>query len=107
MDQAEALGRGQEGTGRDQLAALALHPQQQLAVFDLAGRELENRLEVQYEAVVIEGVLNPLRPGQLGHRPRPPRLTRRVDDDAVAPGGLGGVHGQIGVDHHLAGGRVV
>ena len=51
---------GRNAPGRDQLAAVALHPQQQLAVLDLPGGELEDRLEVQDEPVVLEGVLDPL-----------------------------------------------
>ena len=98
---------GRNAPGRDQLPALALHAQQQLAVLDLAGGELEDRLQVQDEAIAVERVLDPLGPGQLRHRARLARLGRGVDHDPVAAGGLGRVHREVGVDQHLAGGGVV
>jgi len=76
-------------------------------VLDLPGGELQDRLEVQHEAVAVERVLDALGPGQLRHRARLARLGRRVDHNPVAAGGLGRVHGEIGVYQHLAGGGVI
>jgi hypothetical protein len=44
VDQPEALRRGEERARSDQLAAIALHAQEQLSVADLAARELEDRM---------------------------------------------------------------
>ena len=60
--QVEALGDGEEGGGRDQLAVGAAHAQQQLVLGRLAGREVDDRLGVQHEAVLGQRVADHVRP---------------------------------------------
>ena len=97
----EALGDGQEGGGGDELAAGAVHPQQQLVLRDLAAGEVDDRLRVEDEAVLGERVAD-----HVG--PRHPRLEtlllvlrRRVGGEPVAAALLGVVHREVGVDEHL------
>ena len=61
LDHPGALRRLDEGGGRQQLAVVAGHPQQQLVALDAAGGEAADRLGVEAEAVVGEGVADPRR----------------------------------------------
>ena len=54
-----ALGGLDEGGGRQQLAVLAGHPQQQLVALDPAGGEAADRLRGEAEPVLGEGVADP------------------------------------------------
>ena len=62
LDEVEALGDLQERAGRDQVAVVVEHAHQQLVLGDLAGAQVEDRLRVQHEAVVLERVADPLDP---------------------------------------------
>ena len=61
LDHPGALRRADEGRGRQQLAVVAGHPQQQLVALDAARGEAADRLGVEAEAIVGEGVADPRR----------------------------------------------
>src|SRR5581483_11520654 len=100
--QAAALGAGEEGVRRQQLAAGAAYPKQQLVLRDAARPELDDRLAVEDEAVPRERLPYALRPAQA------PVLARQlgaglVGGSPVAPPVLGRVHRHVGLDQQLLG----
>ena len=98
-DQVVALGHGEERPGRDQLAGRVDHPQQQLVLAGPARGEVDDRLRVEHEAVLVERVADLVGPGQA---PADPAVGRRAVGDRVpvAAGVLGLVHGQVGLHEH-------
>ena len=102
-----ALRRLDEGGGRQQLAALAGHPQQQLVALDAAGGEAADRLRGEAEPVLGERVADPRAwssaPRWARARPRPGAVE---EGDPVAPLLLGPVHRLVGGDQDRLGAGV-
>ena len=104
-DQVVALGGGQEGGRRDQLAERVAQPQQQLELAGVAGREVHDRLRLQDEAVLVEAVADHVRPRDAAVRGGAPG--RPVGDRAVAARLLGLVHREVGVGEHVVGAQAL
>ena len=104
LDHPGALGRLDEGGGRQQLAVVAGHPQQQLVALDAAGGEAADRLGVEAEAVVGEGVADPRASSSAPRRAPALRLAGSLEEgDPVAALLLGLVHRLVGGDQHRLG----
>ena len=102
LDQAEALGGVDERGGHDDLAVVADHAQQQLVLGDAVGRELEDRLAVQDEAVLVERAADLVGPVQADlHAADVLAAVAGGDVVAVAAGLLGRVHREVGADHQV------
>jgi len=104
-DQAVALGHGQEGGRRDQLAERVAHAQQQLVLVDLAAGEVHDRLGLQHQALLVERIADRVGPGEARGQPGRGVLGGAVAGDLVAAALLGLVHGQVGVDEDVLAGQ--
>ena len=80
-DQTALLGGLKELTGRDQLAPFVAHPDQQLVLHRLTGRQVEDGLRREDEAVLRQGRADPLRPGQVPEPLGPLLLLRLLPGD--------------------------
>ena len=97
LDQAEALRGVDEGGGHDDLAVVADHAQQQLVLGDRVGRELQDRLAVEDEAVLVERAADLVGPVEADlHAADVLAAVGGGDVVAVAAGLLGRVHREVG-----------
>lgn len=72
-DESVSLGGGQEGSGQDDLAGCSDHPQEEL-LLRFAASEGKDRLRIQRQPVLIEGIPDPPHPAELGQLPSRRRL---------------------------------
>ena len=96
------LGHADEGAGRDGHVAVD-QADQRLGAGDPAGVEVEQRLEVQLEVVVLQGGLDPGLPLHPRARARLHRRAVVEHGEPVAPGILGVVHQHVGQGQHVLG----
>ena len=107
VDQATSLGGGKEVQRSHQHAVAVAQTQQQLVLDDLASGEINDRLGVQEEAIMVEAVADPSDPGLavgLAHRGRDAHLEPL---GLVATERFGVVHGSVGVLEQAIGAGLV
>ena len=82
-DQAELLGGREEAVGRDDLPLGGHHPDEQLVLDDGIHLEVDDRLCIEDEAVLIEGIPDAPHPAQLLELALEPQLLGQPFADVV------------------------
>ena len=106
LDEVEALGYVEEARGRDQVAVLALHAQQQLAARGRVAGERHHGLRVELEGVVGQGVADAIGPGHARQHALLAVLGGVVEDGSRAARLLRVVHRDVGLHQQLLGREV-
>jgi hypothetical protein len=101
LDEPEALRGGEEGAGRQELTVEVDHAQQQLVLRDLVFLQVQDRLRVEGQTVVVDRTADALGKSGLHALGAPDGV---LDDDPIAARLLGVVHRRVRLDEELVAG---